>query len=134
MRALWKKAAAATRDRSFGVHVAQAVPPGTIDVIEYLFATARDFADGLMRLAKYKRLIHDPSNTQLVFAHPLHTGLRGKPTLQHQLAEHGTMHSTLVDDIRRGLALKHIGDASISITEVGYMLHFSDATARSERE
>ena len=30
VRALWEQAAAATRDRSFGVHVAQAVPPGTI--------------------------------------------------------------------------------------------------------
>ena len=50
-------------------------------------------------------------------------------TLQRQLAEHGITHSTLVDDIRRGLALKHIGDASVSITEIGYMLHFSDTTA-----
>jgi len=38
-------------------------------------------------------------------------------------------HSGMVDDVRRELALKHLGNASISITEIAYALHFSEPTA-----
>ena len=31
-------------------------------------------------------------------------------------------------DVRRGLALKYIGDAGLSVNEIAYLLHFSDAT------
>jgi AraC-like DNA-binding protein len=258
VRALWEHAAAAAHDRSFGVHVAQAVPPGTIDVIEYIFATSQNLGDGLTRLTKYNRLVHDPSTTELVveplaaryirhgalatpqfdefaitllfvrsrqacrvdwtpdalrlehhdpnpelgsvFGCPVSFGhhetelvfARGlldlpfersdsrllaileryasavldalpqqgslvarvthaiarelahtlptlastarvlamsERTLQRRLAEQGVTHSTIVDNVRRELALKHIGDASLSITEIGFMLHFSDTTA-----
>jgi AraC-like DNA-binding protein len=50
-------------------------------------------------------------------------------TLQRQLAQHGASYSALLDDVRRGLAMKYIGDAALSIGEIGYLLHFSDATA-----
>jgi AraC-like DNA-binding protein len=50
-------------------------------------------------------------------------------TLQRRLAGHGVSLSTLVDEVRRGLALKYIGDAGLSIGEIGYLLRFSDATA-----
>jgi AraC-like DNA-binding protein len=50
-------------------------------------------------------------------------------TLQRQLARAGVSHSALLDDVRRGLAMKYIGDAALSIGELGYLLHFSDATA-----
>jgi AraC-like DNA-binding protein len=50
-------------------------------------------------------------------------------TLQRSLTEHGTSHSLLVDEVRRGLALKQIGNAALSLTELGYLLHFSDTTA-----
>jgi AraC-like DNA-binding protein len=50
-------------------------------------------------------------------------------TLQRHLAAQGATHSGLVDDVRRELALKHLGNASISITEIAYALHFTDPTA-----
>jgi AraC-like DNA-binding protein len=50
-------------------------------------------------------------------------------TLQRGLAYEGTSHSALLDDVRRALALQHIGDASVSITAIAYMLHFSDPAA-----
>lgn len=50
-------------------------------------------------------------------------------TLQRQLAQQGASHSALLDDVRRGLAMKYIGDAALSLGEIGYLLHFSDATA-----
>jgi len=50
-------------------------------------------------------------------------------TLQRHLAAEGATHSGMVDDVRRELALKHLGNASISITEIAYALHFTDPTA-----
>jgi len=50
-------------------------------------------------------------------------------TLQRHLAAVGATHSGMVDDVRRELALKHLGNASISITEIAYALHFTDPTA-----
>lgn len=260
LRAIWEAAAIATGDPSFGVHVAESVPLGSLDVIEYIVATSRNLGDSLQRLIKYSRLIQDPGEMhieveplaarivrrrphatpqfdefgmailvvrtreatgvhfrpeRMVFQHehpgrdgelervfgcPISFGadhvelvlassllelpfqrsdsrllaileryagslvdalphhvtmvtrvlqtitremaerlptiastaraLRLPPrTLQRRLAEEGGTHSSLVDDVRRELALQHIGDAHVSISEIGYMLHFSDETA-----
>ena len=50
-------------------------------------------------------------------------------TLQRHLATEGATHSGMVDDVRRELALKHLGNATISIIEIAYLLHFADPTA-----
>jgi AraC-like DNA-binding protein len=50
-------------------------------------------------------------------------------TLQRRLAGTGLSFSGLVDGVRRDLALKHIGDAGLSISEIAYLLHFADSTA-----
>jgi AraC-like DNA-binding protein len=50
-------------------------------------------------------------------------------TLQRRLAGTGVSYSRLVDGVRRDLALKHIGDAGLSISEIAYLLHFADSTA-----
>jgi AraC-like DNA-binding protein len=49
--------------------------------------------------------------------------------LQRKLAESGVSHSGLVDEVRRGLALKHIGDARLGVAEIAYLLQFADPTA-----
>jgi AraC-like DNA-binding protein len=46
--------------------------------------------------------------------------------LQRHLAAAGLTHSGLVDETRRQLALKYLGNASLSVTDIGYLLHFSD--------
>jgi AraC-like DNA-binding protein len=55
----------------------------------------------------------------------------GQPTrtLQRRLSAHGVTHSGLVDEVRRALALKSIGDAGVAITEIAYRLHFADPAA-----
>lgn len=262
VHALWEEAAAATGDPSFGVHLAQTLPLGALDVIDYLFACSKNVAAGLARVAEYSRLIEDPprnrfvvepliarvircgpvampqldefglaltcvrtrqatggawkpervefrhgapgprrevdrvfgcpvvfgaSESELVFprrmldlpfdradsrllrileayasslvggpqreetiaAKAMHAialelpaalptlantaaALRLSPrTLQRRLRDSGTAHSELVDQVRRSLALKYVGDAGLSITEIGYILHFSDTTAFS---
>jgi AraC-like DNA-binding protein len=50
-------------------------------------------------------------------------------TLQRRLSELGLTYSGLVDEVRRALALKHIADAGIAITEIAYLLHFGDPSA-----
>ena len=50
-------------------------------------------------------------------------------TLQRRLAEEGVTHSALVDDVRRNLALELLVDANVTLTEIGYRLHFADPTA-----
>ncbi|HEU4613479.1 MAG TPA: AraC family transcriptional regulator [Kofleriaceae bacterium] len=256
---LWEAGAIAARDRSFGLHVAEEVPEGSFDLIEYVFATSENLGEGLRRVTEYMPLVEEPSPIRLeigptvtimvrrmaidapqydefsfalllvrsrratgvtwkpqrmqfhhrrrdddgdaarVFRCPIKWGARrtelrfrrallGLPmmrrdsrllaileryaasllprtgehsltartahaialdlarkrpavgptaralrmsprTLQRNLAFEGTSHSMLVDDVRRALALQHIGDASVSITELAYMLHFSDPAA-----
>ena len=50
-------------------------------------------------------------------------------TLQRHLAAEGATHFGIVDGVQRDLALKHLGNASIHITEIAYALHFTDPTA-----
>jgi AraC-like DNA-binding protein len=258
VRALWDAAAAAARDPALGLHVAEALPP--TELIEYIFSTSPNVADGLQRVMKYIALVDDRADLRLVveplaarvvghglrsrhydeywvalllfriaqatrvdvvparvafhhhapadqgehkrvfrcplvFGAPSHElafapavlelalesrdsrllaileryaaallerlGGRSAPlvgrvshaiclhmrralpsladvakalklparTLQRQLARDGVTFSALVDDVRRALALQHIGDVGVSITEVAYLLHFSDPTA-----
>lgn len=49
--------------------------------------------------------------------------------LQRHLAAAGFTHSGVVDEARRQLALKYLGNASLSVTDIGYLLHFSDAAS-----
>lgn len=47
-------------------------------------------------------------------------------TLQRHLAAAGVSISALLDDARRQLALRYLGNAALSVTDIGYLLHFSD--------
>ncbi|TMA31531.1 MAG: AraC family transcriptional regulator [Deltaproteobacteria bacterium] len=75
-------------------------------------AIARQMAKALPSLASTAAAVHLPERT-----------------FQRRLAEYGASHSALVGEVRRDLALKYIGDAGLSIGEIGYLLHFSDSTA-----
>jgi AraC-like DNA-binding protein len=50
-------------------------------------------------------------------------------TLQRRLAEEGTSHQDLVDGVRRDLALRWLPDTRMAITEVAYLLGFSEPAA-----
>ncbi len=257
---LWEAAAEAAHDRFFGVHVAEALPTGAYDLMDYLFSTSATVGEGLARVERYDGLIHghadsklvieprhvrlirrvpapapqydeftmslllvrsrqatgshwspermifqhersgDDSEVARVFACPIafgaaETELRFAPsimllphtrpdsrllailtryadslltslpsrgdlvasvsstiarqmakelpalpstaaavhlperTLQRRLAAKGVSHSKLVDEVRRDLALKYLGDAALSIGEIAYLLHFADSTA-----
>ena len=58
-REAWRLAMAMTGDEAIGLHVAQWLPRGSLDLIEYAFRTSATLGDGLDRLARYGRLIND---------------------------------------------------------------------------
>ena len=58
-REAWRLAMTATRDEAIGLHVAQWLPRGALDLVEYAFRTSATLGDGLDRLARYGRLIND---------------------------------------------------------------------------
>jgi len=68
-REAWRLAMAVTGDEAIGLHVAQWLPRGALDLIEYAFRTSATLGDGLDRLARYGRLINDRLAVNI-----LHTG------------------------------------------------------------
>jgi AraC-like DNA-binding protein len=58
-REVWRLAMTITGDDAIGLHVAQWLPRGALDLIEFAFRTSATLADGLDRLARYGRLIND---------------------------------------------------------------------------
>jgi len=68
-REAWRLAMVMTRDEAIGLHIAQWLPKGALDLVEYAFRTSATLGDGLDRLARYGRLINDR-----LAVHVLHTG------------------------------------------------------------
>ena len=58
-REAWRLAMATTKDEAIGLHLAQWLPRGSLDLVEYAFRTSATLGDGLDRLARYGRLIND---------------------------------------------------------------------------
>jgi AraC-like DNA-binding protein len=50
-------------------------------------------------------------------------------TLQRRLAEEGTSFQRLLDDTRRELAQHYLGQSNISLTDITYLLGFSDQSS-----
>lgn len=55
----WQMAATMTGDDALGVHVAESLPAGALDLVEYSFRSSATLEAGLERLARYGRLIND---------------------------------------------------------------------------
>jgi AraC-like DNA-binding protein len=54
---------------------------------------------------------------------------RSRRTLNRQLAGEGVSFQSLVDDLRRELALRYLGEPRMAVAEVGFLLGFSEASA-----
>lgn len=50
-------------------------------------------------------------------------------TLRRRLKDEGTSHQELLDDVRNGLARSYLTEGKLGITEVAFLLGFSDASA-----
>jgi AraC-like DNA-binding protein len=55
----WRLATTMTGDAAIGVHVAESLPRGALDLVEYAFRSSASLAAGLERLARYGRVLSD---------------------------------------------------------------------------
>src|SRR6476646_8501174 len=55
----WRLAATLTRDEALGIHLAESLPRGALDLIEYALRSSASLGEGLDRLARYGRLVSD---------------------------------------------------------------------------
>jgi AraC-like DNA-binding protein len=55
----WRLAASAINDDAIGVHVAESMPRGALDLVEYAFRASPTLGAGLERLARYGRVLSD---------------------------------------------------------------------------
>jgi AraC-like DNA-binding protein len=55
----WRLAATLTNDEAVGVHLAESLPRGALDLIEYAFRLSASLTVGLERLARYGRVLSD---------------------------------------------------------------------------
>jgi AraC-like DNA-binding protein len=61
----WAIASSVTGDEALGVHVAESIPRGALDLVEYAFRASSSMAVGLSRLARYGRVISDRVSAQM---------------------------------------------------------------------
>jgi AraC-like DNA-binding protein len=59
VEAAWRLATTMTGDAAVGVHVAESLPRGALDLVEYAFRSSSSLAAGLERLARYGRVLSD---------------------------------------------------------------------------
>ena len=57
--AVWRMAADLTGDAALGIRVAEALPRGALDLVEYAFRSSASLAVGLERLARYSPVMSD---------------------------------------------------------------------------
>jgi AraC-like DNA-binding protein len=55
----WRVAASLTGDDALGIHVAESLPRGALDLVEYTLRLSPSLGQGLDRLARYGRLVSD---------------------------------------------------------------------------
>jgi AraC-like DNA-binding protein len=55
----WRLAAALTSDAALGIHLAESLPRGALDLVEYAFRSSDSLRTGLERLARYGRVLSD---------------------------------------------------------------------------
>jgi AraC-like DNA-binding protein len=55
----WGLAARITRDPALGLHLAESLPRGALDLVEYAFRSSPSLLSGLERLARYGRVLSD---------------------------------------------------------------------------
>ena len=94
------------------------------DMLGRLTRTEAPFHTRVVEIA----LDHLPSGEPTLhdIAHALGTSRRN---LQRRLAAEGTTLTRLLDGLRREMAVRHLGQASLSISEVALLLGFSEPSA-----
>jgi len=105
-REAWRLAMSITGDEAIGLHVAEWLPRGSLDLIEYAFRSSATLGDGLVRLARYGRLINDR-----LAGHVLHAGPSPGVRFLMGVADSGPLHPQRAE-FSIALALRLARDAT----------------------
>ena len=62
---LWEAAVQHTNDPNLGLHVAEAIRPGTFGALDYALRTSASLGAAFTRLSRYHRLLHDAARVEL---------------------------------------------------------------------
>ena len=96
-------------------------------VVKHLARLDKENISARVEAALIERLPHgEPSQDEI--AQALHVSTR---SLQRRLAEAGSSYKELLDETRRALATSYLRDRSYSVSEVTYLLGFSDTSSFS---
>jgi AraC-like DNA-binding protein len=95
---------------------------------------ARQLLDGLSRTRGITGRVRQEVMTQLQSGavSMSETGARlamSVATLRRRLEEEGATFSGIVDDVRKGLSKQYLRDQALSVTEIAFLLGFSNVTA-----
>jgi AraC-like DNA-binding protein len=63
--ALWREAVQRSGDDAFGMHAAEDIRSGAFDVLDYATRSSATLGQGLRRLVRYHRILHDGAVVQL---------------------------------------------------------------------
>jgi hypothetical protein len=66
--AVWRAAVERSGDDAFGIHAAEQIRAGAFDVLDYATRTSATLGEGLQRLTRYHRILHDVAVVQLSVA------------------------------------------------------------------
>lgn len=63
--AVWREAVYRSGDQAFGIHAAEQIRPGAFDVLDYAMRSSATLGEGLERLVRYHRILHDAAVVRL---------------------------------------------------------------------
>ena len=63
--AVWREAVRRSGDHAFGIHAAEQIRSGAFDVLDYATRSSATLGEGLERLVRYHRILHDAAVVQL---------------------------------------------------------------------
>ena len=113
-------------------------------IVGHAMMSSPDLLTGLGRLIRYLRIVSDAAAISLVTEQgarwvrlDLQDGSPRRPqiasdlsvsdhTFQRRLSDEGTSFTELVDETRRELAHRHLSDPQTSLSEIVYLLGYSD--------
>jgi AraC-like DNA-binding protein len=89
--AVWREAVRASGDDAFGLHAAEGLAPGAFDVLDYAIRSSATLAEGLARLERYHRILHDAARVRVDLVGDdvavTHLPLAAAPALPRHVAE-----------------------------------------------
>src|SRR5438552_2946211 len=130
-------------DDHFGLHAGGLMDYGTLGVLTYAVLNAPTVGTALRNFERYARshfrgprirLETDGDEARLELVLDVAGGVARRlglsvRTLQRRLGEERTVFKTLVEDVRRELALRYLADGRTRLTDVAFLVGYSELSA-----